>query len=257
MVRRIAGPTAGSLLIAALCLAAPAVQAQDGVATASEQRASHTDFSGVWESARIDLVLLPEVSGQLTPEAQQLADLAAQHARPQEDDPARFCVVKGMPWTMLIRARNYPVEVIQYPDRVFMVFELYDQFRNIRIDGPPVPDNYPPSPNGWSTAHWDGETLVIETTGMSELAPLGRFRRSEETRITERWVRRADVEFGEVIEITMQIDDPQAYSTPALARQVLKRSPAGVVPGGYNCPIAQWNDYVAARNEEMSGGQGE
>lgn len=257
MVSRIAGLTTGGLLLAALCLAAPAVHAQDTAAAASGEHPSHTDFSGVWESARIDLVLLPEVSGQLTPEAQQLAEIAAQHGRPQEDDPARFCVVKGMPWSMLIRARNYPVEVIQYPDRIFMVFELYDQFRNIRIDGPPVPDNYPPSPNGWSTARWDGEALVIETTGLSELSPLGRFRRSEETRITERWVRRADAEFGEVIEIIMQIDDPQAYSTPALARQVLKRSPAGVVPGGYNCAITLWNDYVATRNVEMGLTQGE
>jgi hypothetical protein len=50
----------------------------------------------------------------------------------------------------------------------------------------------------------------------------------------------------------MEIDDPQAYAAPALARQVLKRSPEGTVPGGYNCPIALWNDYVDARNQEMS-----
>ena len=212
---------------------------------------AHTDFSGVWEAAGIQFVVLPEVSGQLTEDAQRMADLAADQLVPQEDDPARFCVTKGMPWTMLIRARNYPVEIVQYPDRLFMIFELWDQFRNIVVDGPPVPANYPPSPNGWSTARWEGTTLVIETRGLSELHPLGRFRRSEETVITERWSLREDATFGQVIDVEMSVDDPVAYSTPAIVRQVLKRSPEGVVPGGYNCAIAQWNDYVDARNTEM------
>lgn len=130
-------------------------------------------------------------------------------------------------------------------------FRVYDQFRNIRIDGPPKPDGDPHSSNGWSTARWEKNALVIETTGLSWLNPLGNFRRSEETRITERWILRDDPEFGQVIDVNMLVDDPASYSTPAHVRQVLKRSTPGGVPEGDNCALSLWNDYVETRKQEM------
>lgn len=230
-------------------------QQPSGVAISRSQSAVPTDFSGVWESVGVDFVLIPEASGQLTPEAQRWADLAEGKTDTDRDDPARFCLAKGMPWTMLIRARTYPVEIVQYPDRLFMTFELYDMFRNIRVGGPAMPEGYPSSPNGWSTARWEGKALVIETTGLPEVSPLGRFQRSEATRITERWTLRDDPKLGQVIDVDMTIEDPAIYAVPAKARQVLKRSAPGTVPGGYNCTLSQWNDYVVTRNKELEIGE--
>lgn len=237
-----------------LALSAPLAAGTDagGEAVAeAPPAAARADYSGVWETARLELVVLPEVAGSMTPEAQARADLFRKRFDPAADDTAKVCMIKGMPWTMLSRARNYPVEIVQYPDRIFMTFELYDQFRQIRIGGPQMPEGYGPSPNGWSVAHWDGDDLVIETAGLTALNPLGVIQRGWDARITEHWHLRDDAEFGKVIQVDMTIEDPDVFASPAHARQVLKRSPEGVVPGGYNCSTALWDDRMEERKAEL------
>lgn len=209
------------------------------------------DFSGIWEMAKLEFVVIPEVSGTLTSEAKAKADLFKSRFDPVIDDPAKVCLIKGMPWTMLTRARNYPVEIYQTPDRIFMTFELYDQFRTIRINGQAKPDAYPPSPSGWSVARWEGNVFVTETTGLPALNEIGPVHRSEEAKITERWSFRDDPQFGRVIDVDMTIEDPSVYATPAIAKQVYRKSDPGVVPGGYNCSSALWDDHIERRKAEL------
>lgn len=47
--------------------------------------------------------------------------------------------------------------------------------RRIFTDGRPLPANPAPSSSGTSVGHWEGQTLVIETTGLTADAPVGRF----------------------------------------------------------------------------------
>ncbi len=211
----------------------------------------HTDFSGVYELAKMELVVLPEVAGQMTDAAKARADLFRSKFSPVDDDPAKVCMIKGMPWTMLSRARNYPVQIYQYPDRFFVQLEIYDQFRVITVNGAPKPDSYPNSPNGWSVARWDGPVLEIVTTGLIDLNEMGIAQRTEDARITERWTIRNDPEFGQVIDIEMAVDDPAIFKTPARARQVWKRSEPGVVPGGYNCSKSLWDTHIEDRMKEL------
>lgn len=233
------------------CASPLAAQQQGNGGDVTEAAPARANFAGVWETAQLELVVLPEVAGTRTPQAQARADLFRQRFDPVVDDTASVCLAKGMPWTMLSRARNYPVEIVQYPDRLFLLFELYDQYRSIRIGSQPMPADYGASPNGWSVAHWDGDALVIETTGLAELNPLGALQRTGDARITERWHLRTDADFGEVLQVDFIIDDPAVYATPATARQIFKRSPEGVVPGGYNCSSALWDAHVNARIEEL------
>jgi hypothetical protein len=237
---------------------APAAQASarlESVAAVPEApaKAAVPDFSGVWEMAKLELVLLPEVAGAatLTPEAKAARDQFEQKFDKAIDDPAKVCLIKGMPWTMLTRARNYPVEIYQNADRLFMTFELYDQFRSIRINGEGMPAGYPPSPSGWSVAHWEGQTLVIETTGLTELNMTGTMQRSEDAKVTERWNFRDNAEFGRVIDVEMSVEDPAVFTAPAKARQILKKSPEGVRPGGYNCSSALWDEHIERRKAEL------
>ena len=251
----IIGALSAVLAAPALAAAADPVPAA-APAPASQLRANMlnagpVDFSGVWETAKLELVVLPEVAGKMTPEAQARADLFRKLADPVRDDPAKVCLIKGMPWTMLGRARNYPTEIVQYPDRIFMVFELYDQFRQIRLDGTAKPDDFGPSPSGWSTGRWEGQTLVVETTGLPVLNTFGVMQRTEEAKITERWQLGQHPEFGQVLEVDITVEDPEIFVGPARAHQVYKRSAPGVVPGGYNCSSALWDDHIAVRKAEL------
>lgn len=242
---------AGAMAVPVRAEGPPAAPAPMSPLRANLPDAGPVDFSGVWEGARLELVVLPEVAGKMTPEAQARADRFRQLADPVRDDPAKVCLVKGMPWTMLGRARNYPAEIVQYPDRIFMTFELYDQFRQIRLDGAQKPADFGPSPSGWSVGRWEGKTLVIETTGLPMLNLFGVMQRTEEARLTERWQLGQHPDFGEVLEIEITVDDPEIFATPAVARQVLKRSAPGIVPGGYNCSSSLWDDHIERRKAEL------
>lgn len=241
-----------------MAICAPLAMAAEGSVEAAGKSfranmpdAGPVDFSGVWETAKLELVVLPEVAGEMTPEARKRADLFRAKADPVIDDPAKVCLIKGMPWTMLGRARNYPAEIVQYPDRIFMVFELYDQFRQIRLDGAAKPDDFGPSPSGWSVGRWEGQTLVVETTGLPVLNLFGVMQRTEEARITERWHLGNHPEYGQVLEVDILVEDPEIFVTPARARQVFKRSRPGIVPGGYNCSSSLWDDHIERRQATL------
>lgn len=221
------------------CGVVPSVPAV-GAAASAAPVAARTDFNGVWEIVGLEQVVRPDFGKPpYTPAAQKWVDDYARLMDPKVDDPAQFCDIKGMPWTFLSRARTYPVEIYQTPDRAVMFFEIFDQSRNIRI-GEVTPKNLPTSLNGYSVARWDGASLVITTTSLSERAFPNRELRSEQMTIVERWTRKVDPKNGDVIEIDMDIEDPVIYAKPVKARQILKRAPAGTVVGSYNCTEKLW-----------------
>lgn len=214
-----------------------------------------TDFSGHWVVVDMTRVVLPEQDaeqyGKFTELAQERIQHYNAHYDPIEDDPANVCLWKGMPWTMLIRARDYPMEVYQSDDRIVLNYELYDMSRNLLIDGSAMPRQRPPSGNGYSTATWEGKTLVVETRGLTATHPISPYHRSEDAVITERWNLVKDDEAGDVITIDITVDDPEIYSTPAKAHQELKRAGPGTVVGGYNCTEALWANYIETRREAL------
>ena len=58
----------------------------------------------------------------------------------------------------------YPFEIMQTPDRVTMLYEYASAVRRISLGGTPYPGDDMPLYNGLSAGHWDGATLVVETT---------------------------------------------------------------------------------------------
>lgn len=216
------------------------------------------DFNGVWQMARADAVVRPEWDeSNYTAEAQRRAEYYRDHFAKYGDEPARFCYHPGMPWLMLTYARDYPYEIYQTDKRIDVAFEAMDLWRVIHFDMTTFPENFPPSRMGLSLARWEGKELVIETRNMiatnETAAPV---HRSAAARVQERWRLLDDAEFGQVIEITYELDDPVLYKQPAKGRQLLKRAPKGTVLGGYNCPEASWDDFVARRKTEVDAAQG-
>lgn len=217
----------------------------------------HPNFNGVWVMASYDLVWLPqEHDPPYLPEIKAEMERYKTKFDIKRDDPAQFCVRMGMPWRMLNRARDYPVEVYQNPDRIIMLFEGHDDYRSIRLDRTSVPENLPALGNGWSNAKWDGDALVITTSNLTERTKINPLQRSEEMVVTERWTLKKHPEFGDVIDIDITMVDPLRYSAPVKAHNVYKRARPGVEVGGYNCADALWEDYLAKREEEIAGSAG-
>lgn len=222
-------------------------------AAAIPTRNGKPNFNGVWVMASYDLVWLPqEHDPPYTPEIKAEMERYTTRFVPKQDDPAQLCVRMGMPWRMLNRARDYPVEIYQNPDRIIMLFEGHDDYRSIRLDRTTVPENLPALGNGWSNASWDGDTLVITTSNLTGRSTINPLQRSEEAVVTERWTMRVHPEFGDVIEIDITMVDPQRYTAPIKARNVYKRAQPGVEVGGYNCADALWEDYLAKREAEVA-----
>jgi len=98
------------------------------------------------------------------------------------------------------------------PDRLVILHELDVSYQQIFTDGRPLSVDPQPSRNGYSTGKWDGDTLVVETTGFRDGLwldakgnPL-----TDAARVTERFRR---VNYGKM-EIEVTIDDPRAYAKP-------------------------------------------
>src|SRR4030095_12043530 len=84
--------------------------------------------------------------------------------------------------------------------------------RAVSRAGRPRPDNPNPTWNGYSTAHWEGDTLVIETNGIRDDmwldiqgSPI-----TESAHLTERLKR---LNLG-LMQVEIAVDDPKAYTKP-------------------------------------------
>jgi hypothetical protein len=218
--------------------------------TSCADRMESVDFSGIWEMAKLEYTVLPdENSPKFTPQARARLDFYAQHFDPVKDSPANLCFVKGMPWTMLFRARNYPMAIYQSRERIFMTFEPFDGKRIIHLDRSEFPEVVPPSADGYSIGRWEGQTLVIETRHMTARNPVSPTQRSDKARIIERWRLLPHEEFGRILDVAVTFDDPETFLEPAQGHSAFKRAPAGVEVGGYNCVDSLWDDFVTNRLE--------
>jgi len=106
-----------------------------------------------------------------------------------------------------------PIKIVQAPKVTMILYEAGNAHRQIYTDGRKVPDEINlPSFYGYSAAHWEGDTLVVETAGFNDKIPLdgAGHPRSEALRTVERFRRR---DFGH-LEYEITFDDPKMYTKP-------------------------------------------
>jgi len=140
------------------------------------------------------------------------------HENPQEY-PHLHCLPGGIPIALMV----FTFKVIQTPLEVVMLTETADPPRQIHMDGRPLPKDPDPTWMGYSVGHWDGDTFVVDTIGLNDLAWLDAFGhpRSESMHITERYRRR---DFGHMdLEITF--NDPKYYTRPFSIKTGLRLIP--------------------------------
>lgn len=124
-------------------------------------------------------------------------------------DPHTYCKPPNFPrgWTL----PQY-IKIVQTPKEMVILHEFNAAYREIYMDGRPLPEDPNPTWNGYSIAHWDGDVLVIETNGIRDDmwldiqgSPI-----TEHARVTERLKR---LNFG-LMQVEITVDDAVAYTKP-------------------------------------------
>lgn len=136
------------------------------------------------------------------------------------NDPVLDCLPPGMPRILLM---PFPVEIVQMPSQVIMIFE-YDHFvRHIYTDRREHLANMKSTWMGDSIGNWQGETFVVDTVGFNDKSWLDQVGHphSEALHLVER-IRRAD---HETLQDDIEIDDPKAYSRAWSGKQIFKLRP--------------------------------
>jgi len=140
------------------------------------------------------------------------AVLAARQAegQPPGDDYVK-CLPDGMPAMM---QGMFPMEVFQRPEQINITQEAFNQTRRITIGGTlPKWDEVDPTFYGTSVAHWDGDTLVIETTGIKQNVKFRWVPHSESMKVTERMSLLApDILRDEITVEDEYLERPWVYS---------------------------------------------
>ena len=194
-------------------LSAPAPKTADG----------KPDFSGMWQAA--DPLPCNDVTRICTdlPITTQFSNIGAglkeglpytawaKEAMQQRagTDPYTHCISPGGPRMHLLPTMR---KIVQTPKLMVILDEYNASYRQIFVDGRPLPEDPQPSWNGYSTGHWEGDRLVVESLGFRDDqwldargSPL-----TNSARVTEKFRR---PNYGN-LEIEVTVNDPKGYTRP-------------------------------------------
>ncbi len=182
-------------------LAAPAPRAANG----------KPDLSGVWMVRSSGGLFY--LGGDLKPqdiEPWAAALIKQRQANYRNDTDGINCKPPGP--KAGIGVGNLPMKVVQTPKLTAILYEYQTVFRQIFTDGRPLPKDANPTWMGYSVGTWEGDTLVVTTTGYNDLTSLdlAGHPHTEALKLTERY-HRAD--FGH-LDLQVTFDDPKAYKRP-------------------------------------------
>jgi len=150
------------------------------------------------------------------------------------DEPSDFdawdrCITRGLPPGMFPVNYNNGIEIHQAPGYVIVRLEMIHEARVIPVDGRPQVDPAIRQWMGESRGHWEGNTLVVETTNFNGLAgmtnvgtpgaPRGETPMTLNTKVTERFTRTDD----DTIQYEMLVEDPEVLTQPWKARYPMQR----------------------------------
>ena len=223
------------LMLAGLAFAATAADAQnakDAGGSAAKPAAPPADatssnphdFDGVWWTPGYDRKFRT-VEGELPPftergrrEWQHNVD-ADKAGNPVADAPTA-CLPHGIPRLL---ASPYPIQIITTGNQMTWVHEVNRNQRWIYLNEE-HPANAPKSYLGHSVAHWEGDTLVIDTVALND-----------KTRIDEEGITHSDqlhvvehirkIDGGKQLESLITITDPVMFSKPWTTKRLYKARP--------------------------------
>ncbi len=244
-----------------LCAAADLLWCTCLVPTAAAAAEPHPDFSGVWttyvapgQPRRPRGMRGPQLP--LTPLAEQKVAAYRSLVSEASDNPGAHCLGSGMPASMMFSG-GYPMEIVQSPNVILVIYEAWTEIRQFYLgdriiaEGDRVPDR-----NGYSTAHWDGDTLVVETTQLKEQEDQT-YPHSDQARILERYHLATGPKGEKLLVNDWTLTDPVFYSRPLTIQKIWAYDPKGILLP-YECNEEAWLDHLdalkKARNEAGKGG---
>ena len=156
----------------------------------------------------------------MTPEAQKRRAAEIEHRKTHAfEDPEVFPsgrAVRELRHPRLQAGYNSYLQIVQSPGYVTIMNEMAHDARIIPLDGRPHLDSRLQRWNGDSRGHWEGDTLVIDTTNFS---PKSDFMGSHENlRLTERFRR----DGPEILNYEFTVNDPTTWTAPWTAMIPLK-----------------------------------
>jgi len=164
---------------------------------------------------------VPALTASAQKRQQDAATYARQHPAdgPEDRSLAERCILWGTAGPPMVPGPyNNNYQIVQGPGYVVILVEMIHDARMIPTDGRP---HLPKSIHQWMgdpRGHWEGDTLVVETTNFTDKT---RFRGSDENlRIVERF-RRVD---ANTIDYQFTMDDPTAFTRPWSASIPMTRS---------------------------------
>lgn len=179
-------------------------------------------LNGIWESGAgyfTDLAKdLKPGEVDMLPWAKAAVD-AAEHNLHQGDLLSE-CFPPGVPRiNMTSTDMPHPFKVVQTPELVVLLYETSanQTFRQVFMDGRPLPKDPQPTWLGYSVGRWEGNSLVVDTVGFNGKAWIDTAKghpQTEAGHVTERFTRK---DFGH-LDIDITIDDPKAYTKPWTAK---------------------------------------
>jgi hypothetical protein len=125
------------------------------------------------------------------------------------DDPHIICLPDNF-----IRAYGLPhlLKFVHSPSLLVMLNELNAGYRQVFTDGRPLPKDPNPTWQGYSSAKWSGDTLVVDSIGFRDDTWIdwNGSVLTQSAKVREQ-IRRPD--FGH-LEVQVTVDDPKAYTKP-------------------------------------------
>ncbi|MEM7078225.1 MAG: hypothetical protein AAF513_06295 [Pseudomonadota bacterium] len=186
------------------------------------------------------------VGGSIPYTAEAAAKRADYRAEWNQWDPAVKCFIPGIPRQTYM---PLPFHIVQSENKIFIAYEWGSNSRMIHLDRPGTRAELP-SWMGYSTARWEGDTLVVEVTDQMPdtwLDATGTWH-SDELKVTERYTLRTPNH----IHYEATIEDPQVFTEPwTIAMPLYRRMEDDARLLEYKCvPFAEDAVYGHLRRGE-------
>jgi hypothetical protein len=217
---------------------------------AAEER---PDFTGVWGTYRGPDETAggrgaPAPALPLRPEAQAKVDEYRALVGPAAIQPGEVCLGSGMPGSML-GSGGYPMEIVQHPDMLIVVYEAHAEIRRIYLGEPADESDLFPDRNGYSVGRWEGDKLIVETTHLKEAVDQRQFPHSDQAKIVEEYEMIVHEDGAKTLVANMTMTDPAWYTEPVSAVKRWTYLP-GVRLLPFECNEPAWEQLLEQLREE-------
>jgi hypothetical protein len=156
------------------------------------------------------------------------------------------CITRGITGSIMPSLYGDAMRIVQSPTEVAITYEMLHDTRVIPLDGRAQASAGVRQYMGSSVGHFEGNTLVVETTNLTDELPVGRMPHSEDAKLTEKFTRIDP----DMIDYVVTVNDPRTYTAPWTFRMTLTTQP-GYEVLEYSCH--EGNNFIrtALRAEQQ------